>query len=150
MQVGQRAIYSEERTANEQLRRLQGSVVWTQVEEQPGPDMEEEPAIRADLYVPDTGTSMRMTLRRNGDPSLPASHVIELIFEPTSKEPGRGVREILRMMFKETEAAQGEALRAFPAEIGSNFFLMMLDEGQQARQSNLDLSATATGSICWS
>ncbi|RLQ88666.1 hypothetical protein [Notoacmeibacter ruber] len=139
VQVGQRAIYSEERTSNEQLRRLQGSVVWSKVEEQPGPQMDEEPALRADVYIPDTGTSMRMTLRRNGDPSLPASHVLELIFEPTTKEPGRSIREILRMMLKENEASPGEQLRAFPAEIGDNFFLMMLDEGQQARQANLNL-----------
>ncbi|OXT02624.1 hypothetical protein B7H23_06975 [Notoacmeibacter marinus] len=139
VQVGQRAIYSEERTANEELRRLQGSVVWSKVQEQPGPDMEVEPALRADLYIPDTGTSMRMTMRRNGDRSLPASHVIEVIFEPTTQEPGRSVRNILRMMFKESEAAPGNPLNAFPAEIGSNFFLMMLDEGQQARQANLEL-----------
>ncbi|MCP1200102.1 hypothetical protein [Notoacmeibacter sp. MSK16QG-6] len=139
VQVGQRAIYSEERTANEQLRRLQGSVVWSRVEEQPGPNMEDEPALRADLYIPDTGTSLRLTLRRNGDRSLPASHVIEVIFEPTTKEPGRGIRSILRMMLKDSEAAPGNQLSAFPAEIGSNFFLMMLDEGQQARQANLEL-----------
>lgn len=139
VQVGQRAIYSEERTVNEELRRLQGSVVWTKVQEQPGPEMEEEPALRADLYIPDTGTSLRMTLRRNGDRSLPASHVIEVIFEPTTKEPGRGIREILRMMFKESEAVPGNPLNAFPAEIGSNFFLVMLDDSQQARQTNLDL-----------
>ncbi|MFP1630946.1 hypothetical protein ACLB6G_04340 [Zhengella sp. ZM62] len=137
--VGQRAIFYEERTAVEQGTADQGNVVWSQVEESPGGDRPAEPAIRADVAFPDRDLNLRITIRRNGDETLPASHIIELVFVTPDNFPGGVIDDVLRITFKDNEQSPGTPLLGIPAKIADNFFLIALTDGDQEVTANLAL-----------
>ena len=54
-----------------------------------------------------------MTIRRNADKTLPASHMIELIFLTPADFDGGGIDKVLRFTLKETEEVAGKALLSF-------------------------------------
>jgi hypothetical protein len=60
-------------------KRADGTVVW-RTEQVRTFDGRDDLAIRADVDIPSRDLKMTMLLRRNLDPSLPASHLIELTF----------------------------------------------------------------------
>src|SRR5439155_15791452 len=76
----QSASLYEEDSADQQSKRYAGSVVWkteTLSPEGGSPDL----AIRAELEIPERHLRMTMSLRRNPDKMLPASHTIEIAFQ---------------------------------------------------------------------
>lgn len=50
------------------------------LQESPGDDLSRESAIRAEATIPGKNFRLRMTFRRNTDKTLPASHIVEMIF----------------------------------------------------------------------
>lgn len=64
-----------------------------------------------------------MTIRRNTDKTLPASHIVELIFLTPENFKGGGIETVARVVFKDTEAAAGDPLLAIPAKISDGFFI---------------------------
>ena len=140
--VGQRAIFYEERTAAEQGTADQGNVVWAQVEESPGGDKPAEPAVRGTITFPERDLSLRLTIRRNGDATLPASHIIEMVFLPPENFPAGSFDDVLRITFKGSEQAPGTPLLGIPAKIADNFFLVALTDGKAEIETNEKLLAT--------
>ena len=140
--VGQRAIFYEERTAAEQGTADQGNVVWSQVQESPGGDKPAEPAIRAEISYPGRDFSLRMTIRRNGDETLPASHIIEMVFVTPDNFASGGIDDVLRITFKGSEQAPGTPLLGIPAKIADNFFLIALTDGKAEIEKNEQLLAS--------
>ena len=137
--VGQRAIFYEERTTAADSTAEAGATVWSVVQESPGGDLPDEPAIRAEVTVPSKGIRMRMTLRRNADASLPASHIIEMIFLTSDGFEGGGIDNVLRVAMKPTEAAAGNPLIGIPAKIADGYFLIALSNVPEEKELNLQL-----------
>lgn len=137
--VGQKAIFYEERTSSAPGSAESGSVVWSVVQESPGNDLPPEPAIRGEATIPSKDLQLRMTIRRNADQTLPASHIIELIFLTPDGFGGGGIDNILRFALKGTEEAPGSALRGIPAKIADGFFLVALNESKADMDANLNL-----------
>lgn len=137
--VGQRAIFYEERTSATDGSAQQGNTVWSIVQESPGGDLPPEPAIRAEATIPGKDIQLRMTIRRNADTTLPASHIIEMIFLTPENFEGGVIDNLLRMTFKETEEATGNPVIGSPAKIGDGFFLIALADGAQEREANMQL-----------
>jgi hypothetical protein len=134
--VGQRAIFYEERTSVAQGSAEPGATVWSLIQESPGNDLPPEPAIRAEASVPGRDIQLRMTIRRNADKSLPASHIVELIFITPDNFAGGAVDNVLRMTMKENEESAGSALAGMTAKIADGFFLLALNDEKQARDAN--------------
>ena len=137
--VGQRAIFYEERTGSASGTALAGATIWSVVQESPGGDLPPEPAIRAQASVPDLGVTMDMTIRRNGDTTLPASHIVEVFFNVPDTFEGSGIADVSRITFKATEQDPGNALIAVPAPIDTNIFLVALTDARTAIDTNLEL-----------
>jgi hypothetical protein len=137
--VGQRAIFYEERTSATDGSAQQGNTVWTLVQESPGNGLPPEPAIRAEATIPGKEVQLRMTIRRNADATLPASHIIELIFLTPENFDGGVIDNVLRMTFKETEEATGMPVVGSPAKIGDGFFLIALGDTPQEIEANMQL-----------
>ncbi|MEO3389211.1 hypothetical protein [Mesorhizobium sp. CAU 1741] len=137
--VGQRAIFYEERTSSTQGSAELGSIVWSVVQESPGGDLPPEPAIRAEATIPGKDVQLRMTIRRNGDESLPAAHIIEMIFLTPEGFEGGAISNVSRVAFKETEQAAGSPLVGIPAKIADGFFLIALSDAPAETQNNLTL-----------
>jgi len=137
--VGQRTIFYEERTGTQPGTAMQGSTVWSVVQESPGGDLPLEPAIRAQSSIPDLGLALEVTIRRNGDATFPASHIVELFFSVPETFEGRGIADVQRITFKNTEQDPGSALIAVPAPIDTNIFLVALTDAETAVQTNTSL-----------
>lgn len=137
--VGQKAIFYEERTNTSQGSADGGSVVWSLVEESPGENLPPEPAIRAEATIPDKGLQLKMTIRRNADESLPASHIVELIFLTPDGFGGGGINSVLRIAMKRSEQDTGSPLIGIPARIADGFFLVALSDRQADLTTNSSL-----------
>ncbi|BDA83244.1 hypothetical protein Sa4125_07860 [Aureimonas sp. SA4125] len=137
--VGQKAVFYEERTETEQGSQQAGNVVWSVVNESPSEGQPPEPAIRAVADIPDRNLKLTMTIRRNADATLPASHVIELMFEVPENFAGGQIANVQRLALKPTEEARGEPLIGVAGQISEGFFIIALNNLEQATKSNLDL-----------
>ncbi|MGF7006407.1 hypothetical protein [Aminobacter sp. BE322] len=137
--VGQKAIFYEERTNVAQGSAEPGSVVWSVVQESPGGDLPPEPAIRAEATIPGKDIQLRMTIRRNADKTLPASHILEMIFLTPDGFEGGGIENILRVALKSSEQDAGSPLLGIPAKIADGFFLVALNDTKAEMDTNLNL-----------
>ena len=135
--VGQRAIFYEERTSLAEGTADTGSAVWTLVNESPGNDLPPEPAIRAEVNIPSKNVQLKMTIRRNADTTLPASHIVEMIF--LGNFEGGGIESVLRVALKGSEAAPGNPLIGIPARITDGYFLIALSSSEAERNTNMEL-----------
>jgi len=137
--IGQRAIFYEERTNVAQGSAEPGNIVWSVVQESPGGDLPPEPAIRAEATIPGKDLQLRMTIRRNADQTLPASHIIEIIFLTPQGFEGGGIENVLRVSMKGSEQEAGSPLIGIPAKIADGFFLIALNDGKPETEANMTL-----------
>ncbi|WP_182087093.1 hypothetical protein [Aureimonas sp. ME7] len=137
--VGQRAVFYEERSADREGTQQGGNVVWSVISEAPADGQPPEPAIRAVADVQGSNLRMTLTIRRNADATLPASHVIELMFDTPAGFPGGQIENVQRLALKPTEQARGEPLIGVAGKISDGFFIIALNDLPQAVESNLGL-----------
>jgi hypothetical protein len=137
--VGQSMFLYEERIGQRGPTALEGNVVWSIVTESPGGDAQPEEAIRGEISVPEKDLTALITIRRNADPSLPASHLIELVFSLPATFEGGGIESVQRVAFKESEQDRGNELIAVPARITDDFFMVALNDYAEAVATNLQL-----------
>ncbi|HMB11457.1 histidine kinase [Saliniramus sp.] len=133
--VAQRAMLYEEDPANPtgEPRAAAGSALWRLDTNDP-----DDPAIIVQVRVPDMGITMTMTIRRNLDPDLPASHTIELDFVNTGDED-RNVLDAGLPHLKEDEVVRGAPLAGLTVPISDNFFLIGLSNLRADQQRNRNL-----------
>ena len=117
----------------------EGAVSWSVVSESPGRDLPPEPAIRGEVALAD-GLGLSVTVRRNADTSLPASHLIELVF--ALPDGGEAIRTLPLVGFKDSLQVAARPLVAVPAKITDDFFLVGLNNLATAIESNLALMSS--------
>ncbi len=137
--IGQKMFLYEERLGDQAPTAEEGRVVWSIVRESPGDDLPPEPAIQANIDIASRGVSAILTIKRNADPSLPASHLIEIIFALAEGFEGGGINSIQNFALKQTEQDPGDSLIAVPAKITDSFFMIALNDYVEAVQLNLKL-----------
>lgn len=138
--VAQRAVFYEEDPANPQAPKAQvGRVVWRLEDINPGQGQPLEKAVSAMIEIPDAGMTMRLVLRRNLDPTLPASHTVELTFTTRPGESGRVIRDVGLLQFKNEEAARGTPVAGLPVPVRENLFLIGLSNLQGDVERNTEL-----------
>lgn len=141
--VAQRAVLYEENTtaANAPPTVVQGRVQWRleTVNGERGQPL--ETVVRANADFPDAGITLTMTINRNRDATLPASHTIELAFT-TDGPPGspkRTVQDIGLLQAKEEENARGSPVSGLPVRVRENLFLIGLSSLRNDIERNTDL-----------
>ena len=137
--VGQQALLYEERGGAGSDSVERGNVVWSTIEESPEDGQPAQPAVRATVTMPTSKVELKMTIRKNTDQSIPASHLIEMVFTVPEGFPGGAVDNVQRVTFKDTEQAAGNPLIAVPSKIGDNFFIVWLNDARTAQDTNLSL-----------
>lgn len=114
-------------------------MVWSVIEESPEDGQPAQPAVRATVTMPTSKVELKMTIRKNTDQSIPASHLIEMVFTVPEGFSGGVVDNVQRVTFKDTEQAAGNPLIAVPSKIGDNFFIVWLNDARTAQDTNLSL-----------
>ncbi|WP_438751941.1 hypothetical protein [Pararhizobium sp. O133] len=138
----QKMFLYEERLGQSAPTAIEGNVVWSVKEESPGGDAKPEPTIQAQINVPERGLTALMTIKRNADSSLPASHVIEFVFSLPENFEGGSIDSVQRVAMKRNEQDRGDALIAVPAKITEDFHMIALNDFPEAVATNTDLLRT--------
>ena len=97
------------------------------------------PEISADLEVPERGMTIRLVIRRNTDPTLPASHLVETVINVSPDFPGNGIRSVPRLVLKTSEDERGDPLIGAAAKVADGFFWIALSAAQADIERNLQL-----------
>nr|WP_257317150.1 hypothetical protein [Shinella pollutisoli] len=140
--VAQKMFLYEERLGQTGPTAIEGTVMWSQAEESPGADARAEPVVRAQINVPASGLTALITFRRNADQSLPASHIIEIVFSLPATFEGGGIESVQRVAMKRTEQDRGDQLIAVPAKITDDFHMIALNDFPEAIAKNTELLRT--------
>lgn len=139
--VAQRAVIYEEDVTNPQRpKATPGRVVWRLEAENAGQGQPLETVIRALVEYPEIGMTLTMTMRRNTDPALPASHTIDLSF--VSPGEGRTVREAGVLLLKSDESVRATPTAGLPVPVRDNLFLIGLSNLPGDVERNTDLLRT--------
>ncbi|QQM30217.1 hypothetical protein JET14_18405 [Martelella lutilitoris] len=136
--AAQKMYLYEEQLGQSVPSAYQGTVEWELKQENTGTAVS-EPVVEGIMSVPEAGLTGVLTFRRNDDPSLPASHLIDIAFTLDENFEGGGIDNVQRISMKGTEAARGDPLIAVSAKITDDLYMLALNDFDQARSQNLAL-----------
>ena len=137
--VAQRVVLYEEDPADAQGKRYVGSVVWHTETVTPGAGQAPELAVKGELEIPERRVNMTISVRRNADKALPASHTIELMFNLPADFPFGGISNVPGILMKQAEQTRGSPLAGLAVKVTSGFFLIGLSATEGDMQRNLEL-----------
>ncbi|MCO6179266.1 hypothetical protein [Ciceribacter sp. RN22] len=139
--AGEKAFLYEEKLGQTSPTAITGAVEWTALNDT-SENGRPNPAIQGKLSIPDRGLSALITIRRNADNSLPASHLIEVVFSVPADFEGGAIDNVQRIAMKRTEQDRGDPLVAVSAKITDDSYLIALNDFQDVVARNLDLLRT--------
>ena len=116
-----------------------GSTIWSTI--LPAPGKPATVAVQADTDIPDLKMHATMTLRKNTDPTLQATHTIDLKFSFADGAPITGVKDVEPKM-RNLGSTASEALTGVRVRISDVYFLIALAKRDQDAARNLDLMQT--------
>ena len=117
-----------------------GSTVWSLISARP-----EQPAtvaVKAEADIPDLKMHATMTLRKNTDPTLQATHTIDLKFSFAEGAPITGFKDVGLPQMRKEDSTAAEALTSVKVKISDTYFLVALAKGDSDTARNLDLMQT--------
>ncbi|MHA7968245.1 DNA polymerase III subunit gamma/tau domain-containing protein [Rhizobium sp. CAU 1783] len=138
---GEKVFLYEEKLGQTSPTAIPGTVAWTALRET-GEDGKPNPEIQGKITIPDRGLSALITIKRNTDSSLPASHLIEVVFSVPADFEGGAIDNLQRIAMKRTEQDRGDPLVAVSAKVTDDTYLVALNDFQDVMKANLDLLAT--------
>ncbi|MHA6296982.1 hypothetical protein [Devosia sp. CAU 1758] len=117
-----------------------GTVEWTQ-----GSDEIGLPTLQGEASIPARNLGVSITIRKNNDPVLPASHLMEITFDVPDTFIGGSISTLAGVLLKDEELVPGTALAGAAARVVGNSFLFALS----ASPADLDANTDLLGSRRW-
>ncbi|HEY3622781.1 MAG TPA: hypothetical protein VGL12_10400 [Roseiarcus sp.] len=117
-----------------------GSTVWSLIP--PAPGQPATVAVKAEADIPDLKMHATMTLRKNTDPTLQATHTIDLKFSFAEGAPITGFKDVGLPQMRKEDSTAAEALTSVKVKISDTYFLIALAKGESDTARNLDLMQT--------
>jgi hypothetical protein len=137
--AAQKAILYEEDTANPNGTQFIGTAIWRTERAPPAAGQKPDVSIRGDIEIPDQKVLVRLSLRRNEDRRLRASHTVEIMFTLPPGFPHVGIENIPGIMMKEGETTRGIARKGVAVKVTDNFFMVGLLSADAEMQRNVQL-----------
>jgi hypothetical protein len=137
--LAQKVVLYEEDQANPNGTQFIGTAVWRTERVAPGPGQKPDVVVRAEVEIPEQKVSVRLSLRRNDDNQLPASHTVEIVFTLPPDFSHGGISNIPGILMKQGETTRGVALTGVAVKVTTNFFLIGLSSVDVDMQRNLQL-----------
>jgi hypothetical protein len=106
--------------------QLVGSAVWRTEPVAPAPGQKPDVVVRAQIEIPEQKVQVRLSLRRNDDKQLPASHKVEIVFTLSPDFLHGGISNIPGILMKDGETTRGVPLNGVAVKVTTNFFLIGL------------------------
>jgi hypothetical protein len=135
----QRAILYEETPDRQSGSAYPGTAVWKVMQAPTGVGNGHQTELQVQVTVPNRHVELKMALKRNLDPTLPASHTIDLQFKLPADFPNGAIANVPGILFKPTEQAAGTALAGLSVRVMNNFFLIGLSSTAAEQAHNLDV-----------
>lgn len=136
--VAQRVVLYDEDPSAPQGKQYVGSVIWRTEAVKVPAGQPADIGVRADIEIPERKIKMTMTVRRNADASLPASHTAELTFVLPA-DLGATVANVPGVLMKSNEQARGTPLAGLAVKVTDGFFLVGLSATEADKARNLQL-----------
>jgi hypothetical protein len=137
--VAQKVVLYEEDANNPKGKRYVGSAIWHTETVSPGSGLAPELAVRADVEIPERHMRMTLSLRRNTDKALPASHTIEIQFTLPADFPEGGIGNVPGVLMKSNESGRGVPLAGLAVKVTNGYFLIGLSAVQVDRERNIEM-----------
>lgn len=137
--VAQRVVLYDEDPTDPKGKQYVGTVVWRTEQIKGGGTKGADLAVRADIEIPERKFKMTVSIRRNTDSSLPASHTAELTFILPPDFNGGGVSNVPGILMKSNEQARGTPLAGLAVKVTDGFFLVGLSNVESDRARNIQL-----------
>jgi len=132
------ALLVEAPEEKSKVKTFLGTVVWRVDNVSNGPDEPLSSAVRAEIDIPEEKLQVAMTIQKNFDGTLPASHTLKLMFAVPQDSPLGNIKQISVLQMRREDSATGESLKGITVPVMENSFLVGLARGD-AEVSNLDL-----------
>ncbi|MDQ0471173.1 hypothetical protein [Labrys wisconsinensis] len=138
--VAQSAIlYEEQPDSPNRGQAFQGTVTWRTESVSSGTNAPIDTAIKGDLDIPERKLKATITLRRNIDPALPATHTLEIQFVVPPDFPNGGISNIPGVLMKPTAQQRGQPLAGLSVKVTNGFFLVGLSDAPADKGRNAQL-----------
>ena len=111
-----------------------GTVEWSQ-----GTDEIGLPTLLGQASIPARNLGVSITIRKNNDPVLPASHLMEISFDVPDTFIGGSIATLAGVLLKDEELVPGTALAGAAARVVGNSFLFALSASPADLTANTDL-----------
>ncbi len=111
-----------------------GTVDWSK-----GTDELGQPTLIGKANIPARNLSVELLIRRNADPSLPASHLMEINFTVPDTFIGGSIAGLPGVLLKNEELVQGAPLVGASARVVGNSFLFALSATPEDNTANTTL-----------
>ncbi len=129
--VAQRAIYYYQGAEGQAGEANEGTASWANITK------DGNPAIRATLQIPDRGVEATVTIYKNYDTALPASHLVEIQFNGSLSESP--IQRVPALVMKQTEQARGQPLAGAAVPVTSELFWIALSDDEEQVSRNIQL-----------
>lgn len=111
-----------------------GTVEWSQ-----GTDELGLPTLVGSASIPARNLGVNITIRKNSDPSLPASHLMEVDFDVSDSFIGGTIANLPGVLLKDQELVPGTPLVGASARVVGNSFLFALSASPDDAATNTQL-----------
>lgn len=111
-----------------------GTVDWTEGKDELG-----LPTIIGNASIPARNLGVQITIRKNTDPSLPASHLMEVNFDVSDSFVGGTIAELKGVLLKDRELVSGAPLVGASARVVGNSFLFALSASATDTTTNTEM-----------
>jgi hypothetical protein len=137
--VAQNAVLYEEQPDNPQRgQAFRGTVAWRTESVSTGSNAPLETAVKGEVDIPERKVKATVTIRKNVDPALPATHTMEIQFQVPADFPNGGISNVPGVLMKQTAQQRGAPLQGLSVKVTNGFFLVGLadsptDQGRNAQ-----------------
>jgi hypothetical protein len=129
--VQQRAIYYFQGSEGQAGEASDGTVTWSEITK------DNHPAIQAMLKIPERNVTVGVTIYKNYDSSLPASHLVEVQFYGTVSDSP--IQKVPALVLKQTEQARGQPLAGAAVPVTNELFWIALSSDPGDVDHNIQL-----------
>ena len=129
--VEQRAIYYYQGSEGQPGQANEGSATWAEITK------DSRPAIQATLKIPERNVTVTVTIYKNYDTALPASHLVEVQFYGALSDSP--IQRVPALVLKQTEQARGQPLAGAAVPVTNELFWIALSNEDADVTRNVQL-----------
>jgi hypothetical protein len=129
--VEQRAIYYYQGSEGQAGQASEGTATWAEITK------DGRPAIQATLKIPQRNVTATVTIYKNYDSTLPASHLVEVQFNGKLSESA--IQRVPALVLKQTEQARGQPLAGAAVPVTNELFWIALSNDEDEVVRNVQL-----------